>query len=109
MEVTPFAGRIEPAKRTVRLRTSFKSVLSQRKHIDPVFDISAVLVQYPVPFVALGRTTFYITRTSVTTSHGRRTQRIVHTACGIVLAENQTCGIQIIPSYRMRYGIVRNE
>ena len=109
MEATPFAGRIEPAKRTVRLRTSFKSVLSQRKHIDPVFDISAVLVQYPVPFVALGRTTFYITRTSVTTSHGRRTQRIVHTACGIVLAENQTCGIQIIPSYRMRYGIVRNE
>ena len=109
MEANPFAGRIEPAKRTVRLRTSFKSVLSQRKHIDPVFDISAVLVQYPVPFVALGRTTFYITRTSVTTSHGRRTQRIVHTACGIVLAENQTCGIQIIPSYRMRYGIVRNE
>ena len=58
MEATPFAGRIEPAKRTVRLRTSFKSVLSQRKHIDPVFDISAVLVQYPVPFVALGRTAF---------------------------------------------------
>ena len=28
---------------------------------------------------------------------------------GIIFAENQTCGIQVIPAYRMRYGIVRNE
>ena len=107
MEVAPVAGRIEPANRTVRLRTTFKSILPPRKHPIPVFDISAVLVQYPVPFVALGRA--QITRASATTSHGRRAQRIVHTACGIVLAENQTCGIQVIPAYIICYGKIRHE
>ena len=58
MEVAPVAGRIEPANRTVRLRTTFKSVLPPRKHPIPVFDISVLLVQYPVPFVALGRAAF---------------------------------------------------
>ena len=58
VEVAPVAVRIEPANRTVRLRTMFKSVLPPRKHPIPVFDISVVLVQYPVPFVALGRAAF---------------------------------------------------
>ena len=88
----------------------FNSILPPRIHLKPVLDISAVLVQYPVPFVALGRAAFYIiTRASTTTSHGRRTQRIVHAACGVVFAENQTCGIQGIPAYIIRYGMVCNE
>ena len=45
-------------------------------------------------------------RVCTTTSRGRRTQCIVHAACGVVLAENQICGIQVIPGYRMRYGII---
>ena len=78
-------------------------------HLIPVFDISVVLVQYLIPFVALGRDEYYTIRVCMTTSHGRRTQRIAHTVGGIVLAENQIFSIQVIPSYRMRYGIVRNE
>jgi len=31
------------------------------------------------------------------------------TAAGIIFAENQTCGIQVIPANRMRYGIIRHE
>ena len=53
----PVAGRIVPANRTVRRRNAF-SILPPRMHPTPVFDISVVLVQQPVPFVALGRGTF---------------------------------------------------
>ena len=48
----PVAGRKVSANRTERC---VFTILPPRKHLDPVFDISAVLVQYPVPFVALGR------------------------------------------------------
>ena len=51
----PEAGRIEPAKRTARRGIS---ILSPRIQYIPVFDISAVFVQYPIPFVALGRAAF---------------------------------------------------
>ena len=106
----PEAGRKVPAKRTATARRkSTISILSPRKHILPVFDISVVLVQYPVPFVALGRAALGLNRACTTTSHGRRAQRIVHAAGGVVLAENQTGVIQVIPAYRMRYGIVRHK
>ena len=106
----PEAGRKVPAKRTATARRkSTISILSPRKHILPVFDISVVLVQYPVPFVALGRAALELNRACTTTSHGRRAQRIVHAAGGVVLAENQTGVIQVIPAYRMRYGIVRHK
>ena len=108
MEGATVAGPIVPANRAVR-RIQSVSILPQQIQLIPVFDISAVLVQYPVPFVALGRAAFGPTRACKTTSHGRRTQCIVHAAAGIIFAENQTCGIQVIPAYRMRYGIVRNE
>ena len=71
-------------------------------------DISAVLVQHRVPFVALGHAALGIARTCRDTSHRRCAQGIVH-AADIVLAENQICGIQGIPAYRMRYGIVRHK
>ena len=74
-----------------------------------VFDISVVLIQYSVPFVALGRAVLGIARACTIASHGRRTQRIAHTAGGVVLAENQPFGIQVIPAYLMRYGKIRNE
>ena len=51
--VEPVAGRIVPAKRTVRRAVSC-CVLPPRIYAIPVFDVAAVLVQYPVPFVALG-------------------------------------------------------
>ena len=53
----PVAGRKVSANRTERCVFT-RSILPPRKHLDPVFDISAVLVQYPVPFVALGRAVF---------------------------------------------------
>ena len=43
------------------------------------------------------------------TSPGRHTNRIFHAAGGVVFAKNQLFGIQVIPAYRMRYGIVRHE
>ena len=51
------AARIVPANRTAP-RQSDHSILSTRKNPVPVFDISVVLVQQPVPFVALGRAAF---------------------------------------------------
>ena len=106
--VAPEAGRMVPANRTAR-RVVSCCVLPPRIYAIPVFDVAAVLVQHRVPLIALGRAAFYIAPAYMITSHRRRTQCIVHTSCGIVLAENQTCGIQVIPAYRMRYGIVRNE
>ena len=49
----PVAGRIVPANRTVR-RIFSRSILPPRIHPSAVFDVSVILVQYPVPFVALG-------------------------------------------------------
>ena len=46
----PVAGRTVPANRTAR-RVERNSILSPRIHFIPVLDISAVLVQYPVPFI----------------------------------------------------------
>ena len=108
MVVAPAAGRIAPAKRTER-RVDRNSILSPRIHFIPVLDISAVLIQHRVPFVALGHAAFGIARTCIVTSHRRCAQGIVHAAAGIIFAENQTCGIQVIPAYRMRYGIVRHK
>ena len=104
----PVAGRNVPAKRTGRPRRA-RNILPPRMHPAPVFDISVVLIQYSVPFVALGRAVLGIARACTIASHGRRTQRIAHTAGGVVLAENQICGVQVIPANRMRYGIVRHE
>ena len=70
--VAPVAGRIVPATRTVR-RQRTRSILPPRKHLTTVFDISIVLVQYPVPFVALGRAASGIARACTITSRGRRT------------------------------------
>ena len=57
--VDPEAGRSAPANRTAR-RVARNSILSPQIqiHIIPVLDISAVLIQHRVPFVALGRTAF---------------------------------------------------
>ena len=107
--VRPVAGRfVVPTDRTAR-RHNARSILPPRIHLTPVFDISFVLVQYSVPFIALGRTAPGLTRTCTTTSHGRRTQRIVHAAGCVVFAENQLCGIQGIPAYILRYGIIRHK
>ena len=106
--VIPVAGRVVPTDRTAR-RRSTPSILSPRKHLAPVFDIFVVLVQYLIPFVVLGRDEYYTIRVCMTTSHGRRTQRIAHAAGDIVLAENQLCGIQGIPAYILRYGIIRHK
>ena len=108
MVAVPVAGRIVPANRTVR-RVVRNSILSPRIHFIPVLDISAVLVQHRVPFVALGHAAFGIARTCIVTSHRRRTQRIAHAAAGIIFAENQICGIQGIPAYIIRYDIVRHK
>ena len=53
------AGRKVPANHTVQ-RAARRNILPPRKHSIPVLDISAVLVQYPVPFVALGHAAFGI-------------------------------------------------
>ena len=55
--VVPASARIVPANRTER-RVVSCCVLPPRIYAIPVFDVVAVLVQYPVPFVALGRTAF---------------------------------------------------
>ena len=99
------AVRTAPTKRTLRRNIS-RSILPPRIHPFPVFDISVVLVQYPVPFVALGRAAIY---TYLITSLGRCAQRIVHAAGGVTFAENQTRIVQGIPTCRMRYGIVCHE
>ena len=104
----PEAGRNSPTVHTDRPRRA-RSILPPRINPAPVFDISVVLVQYSVPFVALGRAAFGLARACTTTSHGRRTQHIFHAAGCAVLAENQVCGVQVIPAYRMRYGIVRHK
>ena len=57
--VVPEAGRQVPANRTVR-RAARRNILSPRRHSIPVLDISAVLVQHRVPFVALGHAAFGI-------------------------------------------------
>ena len=49
---------VPPANRTERRRNSYSSILSTRKHLPPVFDISVVLIQYLIPFVAFGRAAF---------------------------------------------------
>ena len=90
--VVPVAGRIAPANRTARLVGRI-SILSPRIHFIPVLDISAVLVQHRVPFVALGHAALGIVRTCKVTSHRRCAQGIVHAAAGIIFAENQTRSI----------------
>ena len=104
----PVAGRTVPAKCSALLRIT-RSILPPRIYCAPVFDISVVLVQYPVPFVALGRATLGIARTCTSASLRRRAQGIVHTAGGVTFAENQTRIVQGIPTCRMRYGIVCHE
>ena len=108
--VDPEAGRSAPANRTAR-RVARNSILSPQIqiHIIPVLDISAVLIQHRVPFVALGHAAFGIAQTYKVTSHRRCAQGIVHAAAGIIFAENQICGIQGIPAYIIRYGIIRHE
>ena len=108
IDVVPVAGRIVPANRTER-RVERNSILSPRIHFIPVLDISAVLIQHRVPFVALGLAGIGIAQTCSVTSHRRCAQGIVHAAAGIIFAENQICGVQVIPANRMRYGIVRHE
>ena len=108
MGSAPGAGRTVPAKYSVLLRIT-RSILPPRIYYAPVFDISAVLVQYPVPFVALGRAALGITRACTIASHGRRTQRIVHATGSVAFAENQTRIVQGIPTCLMRYGIVCHE
>ena len=88
--VVPGAGRIVPANRTAQRGIS---ILSPRIHFIPVLDISAVLVQHRVPFVALGHAALGIARTCRVTSHRRCAQGIVHAAAGIIFAENQTRSI----------------
>ena len=106
--VTPVADRSVPTVRTI-LRRIDRSILSPRSLLTIVFDISVILVQYPVPFVALGRAAFGIARAYIMTSHGRRTQRIAYAAAGVVFAENQARIVQGIPTYRVRYGIICHE
>ena len=106
--VVPEAGRGVPTVRPERLGGR-RSILSPRIHFIPVLDISTVLVQHRVPFVALGHAALGIARTCRDTSHRRCAQGIVHAAAGIIFAENQTFVIQAIPAYRMRYGIVRHK
>ena len=104
----PVAGRSVPANRTER-RVDRNSILSPRIHFIPVLDISAVLIQHRVPFVALGHAAIGIAQTCSVTSHRRCAQGIVHAAAGIIFAENQTFVIQATPANRMRYGIVRHK
>ena len=88
----PETGRtFPPANRTAR-RVARNSILSPQIqiHIIPVLDISAVLIQHRVPFVALGHAAFGIAQTYKVTSHRRCAQGIVHAAAGIIFAENQT-------------------
>ena len=106
--VVPGEGRIVPANRTLQ-RAARKNILSPRIYYIPVLDISDVLVQHRVPFVALGHAGIGIARTCIVTSHRRCAQGIVHAAGDIVLAENQTCAIQVTPANRTRYDTVRHK
>ena len=106
--VAPVAGGIVPATRTVHQQRTI-SILPPRMYLTTVFDISIVLVQYPVPFVALGRAASGIARACTITSRGRRTQRIAYAAGGVIFAKNQTCVIQVIPSYCMCHDIIRHK
>ena len=90
--VIPVAGRAVPTARPAR-RAARRNILSPRKHSITVLDISAVLVQHRVPFVALGHAAFGIARTCIVTSHRRCAQGIVHAAAGIIFTENQTRSI----------------
>ena len=106
--IFPEVGRIVPSARMIRCRAA-RSILSQRIHPPQVFDISVVLVQHLVPFVALWYAVLGIARAYAAASHGRYTQRIFHATGGVGLAENQACSIQPIPACRMRYGKVCHE
>ena len=106
--VAPVAGRNVPTVRTIRRRID-RSILSPRSLLTTVFDISTVFVQYPVPFIALGRAALGITRAYIIASHGRRTQRIVHAAGSVAFAENQARIVQGFPIYLVCYIIVRNK
>ena len=106
--VAPVAGGIVPATRTVHQQRTI-SILPPRMYLTTVFDISIVLVQYPVPFVALGRAASGIARACTITSRGRRTQRIAYAAGGVIFAKNQACVIQVIPSYCMCHDIIRHK
>ena len=80
-----------------------------RRHLSPVFDISAVLVQYRVPFVALGRAALGLARTCrdyfpQTVRAGYSPRRRWHNFC-----RKSDLVILVIPSLRMRYGIVRHK
>ena len=70
----PVAGRIAPASRTARPVRAI-SILPPRIFPAPIFDISIVLVQYLVPFIALGRA---VVRTFAITSPRHHTQCICH-------------------------------
>ena len=105
---TPEAGRGVPTGRPER-RVVRKSILSQRRHFIPVLDISVVLDQYRVPFVALGRAALTVIRASRVAPRRQRTQGIVHAAGDIALAENQPFVVQVIPAYRMRYIVVHHK
>ena len=105
---TPVASRAVPTVRTT-LRVIVRSILPPRRHPTPVFDISVVFVQYPVPFVALRVAAYRLARVPIRTPFGRRTQRIFHAAGGVVFSKNHPCSIQILPAYRMRYSIVRHK
>ena len=107
-DVTPGAGRAVPTDRPAR-RVARRNILSPQIHFIPVLDISAVLIQHRVPFVALGHAALGIVPTCRVTSHRRCAQGIAHAAGDIVLAENQTFVIQATPANRMRYGIVRHK
>ena len=102
---TPVASRAVPTVRTT-LRVIVRSILPPRRHPTPVFDISVVFVQYPVPFVALRVAAYRLARVPIRTPFGRRAQRIFHAAGSIVFSKNQPCGIQVVPAYRMRHRIV---
>ena len=113
--VVPAAGRIAPANRTARQAVSC-CVLPPGIYILPIFDIAICVVivtlfcfvQNHIPLI-ISRGTADILIVGIVKTHRWCTQCIVHTACGIVLAEKQTRGIQVIPAYRMRYIVVRNK
>ena len=91
-EEIPEAGRPGPTVRPVRCAVR-RNILSTRKHTFPVWDIFVALVQYLIPFVALGHAASGIVRTRTFTSHRRCAQGIAHAAAGIIFTENQTRSI----------------
>ena len=113
--VVPAAGRIAPANRTARQAVSC-CVLPPGIYILPIFDIAICVVivtlfcfvQNHIPLI-ISRGTADILIVGIVKTHRWCTQRIVYAAASIVLAEKQTRGIQVIPTYRMRYIVVRNK